>query len=140
MKFRYSRYPTSDPKIFIDYPTVKIGLVNSKTQQVSADYLVLVDSGASACVFHAGIGETIGMDIKSGKEFPLRGVTGSGRQFLHPVTLIIGGHNIETEVGFSYDLTMPFGLLGQQGFFEKFRICFDLPKREFEITPKFISH
>lgn len=140
MKFRYSRYPTNDPKIFVEYPTVKIGLVNPKTKKVFADYLVLVDSGASACVFHAGIGEVIDIDIKTGKEFPLRGVIGVGKQFLHPATLTIGGHSMEIEVGFSYDLAIPFGLLGQKGFFEKFRICFDLPKREFEITPKLRSH
>ncbi|MBI3290305.1 hypothetical protein HYZ78_02825 [Candidatus Microgenomates bacterium] len=141
MKFRYSRYPTTDLRVFVEYPTVKVGIVNIKTKQVFADYIVLVDSGAAACIFHAGIGEAIGIDIKSGIEAPFSGVVkGEGKQFLHSIVLIIGGHRIETEVGFSYDLNMPFGLLGQKGFFEKFRICFDLPKHEFEITPKFRSH
>jgi len=40
------------------------------------------------------------------------------------------------EVGFSYDLRSWFGILGQKGFFEKYRICFDLPVGDFSITPK----
>lgn len=142
MKFPYNKYPLRSTEAFpektsIFYPTLQLTLINSKTKQVFPNYVVLVDSGASACVFHAGIGEAIGINIKSGKKAPLRGVTlGEGEQFFHEVTLVLGGNKIEGYVGFSYDLKFPFGLLGQEGFFDKFRVCFDFPKKEFEIMLK----
>ena len=142
MKFPYNKYPLEKSEAFpektsIFYPTLKLTLINPKTKQVFPNYVVLVDSGASACVFHAGIGEAIGMDIESGKKVPMRGITaGKGEQFFHNVILVIEGTSIENYVGFSCDLKFPFGLLGQEGFFDKFRVCFDSPKKEFEITPK----
>jgi len=142
VKFQYNQYPLYPTKAFPDkksifYPTFNLTLINPKTKQVLPNYMVLVDSGASNCVFHAGIGEAIGIDIKSGKKAPLRGVTtGEGKQFFHEVTLVIKGNKVESYIGFSYDLKLPFGLLGQEGFFDKFRICFNLPRKEFEITQK----
>ena len=123
MKFPYRKYSSTGSA---EYPLVKLLLVNPKTKQVFSDYIGLVDSGASSCVFHALIGEQIGIDIRLGDKLP----------FVHPITLILGGHSFDLDAGFSYDLSMPFGLLGQAGFFEKFRVCFDKSKSEFEITPK----
>jgi hypothetical protein len=142
MKFSYRRYRVEKSKAFpkktsVFYPTVNLTLINSKTKQAFPNYAVLVDSGASHCVFHAGIGEAIGIDVRSGKKAPMRGVTvGEGEQFFHKIVLVIEGNKVESYVGFSYDLRFPFGLLGQEGFFDKFRVCFDFPKKEFEITPK----
>ncbi|OGY08355.1 MAG: hypothetical protein A2782_00840 [Candidatus Blackburnbacteria bacterium RIFCSPHIGHO2_01_FULL_43_15b] len=98
---------------------------------------MLVDSGASLSVLHAKFGEKVGLDVKSGKKMQLKGATvGMGTQFIHEITMIIGGQSFNLEVGFSYDLDMPWGLLGQNGFFDKFRVCFDKAKSEFELTPK----
>lgn len=136
MKFPYRKYIS---KASAEYPLVKLLLINPKTQQVFSEYVALVDSGASSCVFHGIIGEQIGVDVRSGDKKPFKGVVDkSGAQFIHPITLVLGGHSISLEAGFSYDLTMPFGLLGQDGFFNRFRICFDKSKGEFEITPKTI--
>lgn len=135
MKFPYTTYPSSNGAIF--FATLDITLVSPKTGKGSYQYKVVLDSGASHCVFHAGIGESIGIDISSGKRMPLKGVTDvTGEQYLHVVTLVVGGVPYLVEAGFSYDLNFPFGLLGQKGFFEQNRISFDLPVGDFEITPK----
>ena len=134
MKFPYQKFPSGTP---VFYPILSLTLINPKTKKAFPNYLVLVDSGASSCVFHAGIAEEIGINIESGQKAPLRGVIGeAGQQFFHSVSLVIAGHEFKSKVGFSDDLKMPFGLLGQVGFFDQFRVCFDFPKKEFEITPK----
>lgn len=135
MKFLYERFPPDDDPVY--FPTLEIKVINPDTQQISKNYKVLVDSGAAGCVFHAFIGEDIGIVVPSGIKRPLRGVTkGNGECFLHEVTIDVGGNKIDLEVGFSYDLRFPFGLLGQKGFFEKNRVCFDLLVGDFEINPK----
>ena len=135
MKFSYERFPPDDDPVY--FPTLKVTVINPKTKKPYLDYKVLVDSGAVAPVFHAWVGEAIGLDIKKGKKLRLLGVTtGKGEQFVHEVDIIVGGNEIKLEVGFSYNLKFPFGLLGQRGFFEKNRICFDLPVGDFEINPK----
>ncbi|MEK7521267.1 MAG: hypothetical protein AAB599_00485 [Patescibacteria group bacterium] len=135
MKFDYRKYGSGEETI--EHPAFKLHLVNPLNQKLFADYVVLVDSGATNCIFHAVVGEAIGIDVKSGSRVLYRGVSKEIMQyFAHKVTLIIGTHSFETEVGFSYDHDFPFGLLGQVGFFEKFRVCFDKSKSEFEITPK----
>ena len=135
MKFLYFRLPHTHNDAQI--PLIRVHLINRQTKQMFPDYTSLVDSGASLCIFHAAIGEKIGLNIQSGRKGILKGVTvGTGVQFIHEISLVCGSHSFNTEVGFSYDLDMPWGLLGQQGFFDKFRVCFDKSKSEFEITPK----
>lgn len=135
VKFPYTIFPSPDGNVF--FATLDVMLFNRKTGKASYRYKVVLDSGASHCVFHAGIGETIGIDVTSGRKMPLKGVTHAvGKQYLHDVTVIVDGVSYLVEAGFSYDLNFPFGLLGQKGFFDQNRICFDRPVGDFEITPK----
>jgi hypothetical protein len=134
MKFTYERFPPDDDPVY--FPTLIVTIVNPKTEG-SYNCKVLIDSGAAGCVFHAFIGETIGIAVRGGEKYPLSGVTeGKGEQFIHEILLIIGGQDYKLNVGFSYDLRFPFSILGQKGFFEQNRICYDLPVGDFEITPK----
>lgn len=51
----------------------------------------------------------------------MKGVTSKeGEVFYHTVVVSLHGLEVESVVGFSYDLDMPFGLLGQVGFFDSF--------------------
>ncbi len=135
MKFSYERFPPDDDPVY--FPTLKIKITNPANNKTSQDYKVLVDSGAASSVFHAYIGESIGFNITSGEKFPLSGVVeGKGEIFMHSVSILIGGIYVDLNVGFSYDLRFPLGLLGQRGFFEQNRVCFDLPVGDFEINPK----
>src|SRR3990167_3435017 len=133
IRFRYTKFP---PNIY--FPVVDLIVTNPATKIPSPAYKAIIDSGASGCILHASIGEFIGLDIKSGKRLSLKGVTeGGGEQYLHQVVLDIEGQlQILAEVGFSYDLQCPFGLLGQREFFDVLKICFDLSRKQFEILPK----
>jgi len=143
MKFWYTKLRanpqlTSSGKPWVYVPLVDIDLFTSDRIKSNFKYRVLVDSGADTCLFHGAVGETLGLNVKSGRKSPMKGVTSKeGEVFYHTVVVSLDGQEVESVVGFSYDLDMPFGLLGQVGFFDSFRVCFDLPKRDFDITPKF---
>ena len=131
MKFRYKSYAG------VSRPVIQIIL---KNQGNAIGYNVLVDSGADICLFDQSIGEAIGIDIKSGKVKEVFGVGGKASlYYLHPVTIEVGGWEFTIEAGFMPDVAgrvMPYGLVGQKGFFENFIVKFDLLKAEVDLKAR----
>lgn len=140
MKFRYRKFnlsPSSDffGKLILK-PIISIKILKAG---INLQYAALIDSGADFCIFDAGLGEYLGLNIKSGTEVQFGGIQslGGAKAYIHKVTLEIGGHEFITEVGFSYDISRNgYGILGQKGFFEKFIVKFDLEKEEIEIKER----
>ena len=95
---------------------------NVQTHRIEA----LVDSGADRCLFHASIGEALGIEVQKGIEVPFGGVIGGsiGRIYYHNVRLSVAGELIEITAGFSYELSFQ-ALLGRNGFFDNFFVTFD---------------
>lgn len=140
MKFRYHKLnlsPSSDFfGKFILKPIIPIKISKSDT---ILQYSVLIDSGADFCIFDAGIGEYLGLNIKSGIEVQFGGIQsfGGAKAYIHKVDLEIGGHQFKIETGFSYDISKNgYGILGQKGFFNLFSVRFDLQKEDIEIKPR----
>ena len=118
MKFRYKKYPNS-----ISRPIIPIKL---KSKEHEIGYEVLVDSGADLCIFHAEMGESIG-----GK---------ASFYYLHKISIEVGGWFYDIEAGFMPNVAgkiMPYGLVGQKGFFDIFIVKFDLLKGEIDLKPRF---
>lgn len=139
MDFKYQKFPI-DPKnspfpnkINALRPVIKIEFDNPTRGKFS--YFVLVDSGADYCMFHASIGESLGLNIKSGKPLIFYGTSGEPQQaYFHKITFKIGGHSHTADVGFSYDMEkLAYGLLGQDGFFDKWNVKFEYKKENVEI-------
>lgn len=132
MKFKYAQYGKNTFRpvipIFLKHDNVRIG------------YEVLVDSEADLCLFHADIGEAIGLDIKKGKPREVFGVGGKASvYYLHNIAIMVGGWEYQIEAGFMPSVsgrTMPYGLIGQRGFFEFFKVTFDYQAKDIEIKPK----
>ncbi len=129
MKFRYAKYG------HVLRPVIPVKL-RYKSQETG--YEVLVDSGADMCLFDAGIGEAIGIDVKKGIMKTVLGVGGkSSVYYLHKIHIDVGGWEHEIEAGFMPNVSghvMRHGLVGQTGFFEHFIVKFDLLKEEVELT------
>jgi len=104
-------------------------------------YEALIDSGADFCIFHAELGRLLGLDIEKGMRKKFGGVTGqTGIAFIHAVTLDLGGFEVETECGFSDDISRDgYGILGQDGFFDNFKVTFDRRSEKVELVPKAIN-
>lgn len=142
MKFRYHTLDT--PYGAVHTPLIEIRLKNPKNDMRTPRYTCLVDSGAASCVFHAPIGELIGLDIRKGAEQPLRGVIAQAdKQYVHDVVVIVEemGKEIYTQAGFTYAFidsqnisnSFPYGILGQRNFFESLKVKFNLKRRIFEV-------
>ena len=96
----------------------------------------IIDSGADWCIFDAGLLDILKLPLGSQTKFfgvnkePLRG-------FRSKVNLTIAGKDFITEVVFSSELGRhTYGILGQKGFFDNFKVCFDKSRKQIEINPK----
>lgn len=104
----------------------------------SAQYRVLIDSGADYCVFHSEIADVLGIPLKKGKKMTFYGTGGTPQiAYFHNIQIEIGGWPMDLYCGFSSDMeSLPYGLLGQTGFFDKFKIEFDYTNKRIELKPK----
>ena len=132
MKFKYKQYGATTIR-----PVIEIKL---KSNLDSLRYEVLVDSGADLCIFNSEVGEAIGIDVKKGKPREVFGVGGKASvYYLHPVKIDVGGWEYEIQAGFMSDVagrSVPYGVVGQKGFFENFIVKFDLKKEEIELKTR----
>ncbi|OGH06696.1 MAG: hypothetical protein A2W22_02275 [Candidatus Levybacteria bacterium RBG_16_35_11] len=143
MNFKYRKFPL-DPK---NCPNLNRKCALRPVIQIDFDspnggfgYFVLIDSGADYCVFHGGIGDRLGLKVKEGKEVIFYGTSGeSQKAYFHNVTFKIGGNKHKADIGFSYEMNkLPYGILGQVGFFDKWNIKFELSKENIEIKENLV--
>lgn len=126
MKFRYKKYGHG-----VLRPVIPI-IVTRNDMEVS--YEVLVDSGADLCIFDAQIAEILGIEVLKGEKRTVSGLTGFPEfYYLHHLTIIVGGIELEIEAGFMSMRNDAYGIVGQKGFFDKFIIKFDLLKEDLEL-------
>jgi hypothetical protein len=131
MKFPY--------KIYGEIPRPVIQIILKNGSKV-VGYNVLVDSGADICLFDENVGTYLGLDIKKGKPKEVFGVGGKASiYYVHPITIEVGGWQYKIEAGFMPDVAgrvMPYGIVGQKGFFEFFKIIFDRTGEDVELKIK----
>jgi hypothetical protein len=135
MRFRYTDIQNHrDPQRPFRRPYLIVRLINGDRHK---DVISLVDSGADLCLFHSDIGRMLGIEIEAAPELAFQGVSGAKEvAYLHRVDLIVRGLNaITLDVGFTNSMAAGTGLLGQRGFFEQFRINFELSQKFFEVVP-----
>lgn len=135
MKFKYRKINLTSPfsKQLISRPIVPISL---EYEDVKVRYEALIDSGADFTILPIGLMSVLNIDIKSCKEVNFSGVGGEIiNGFITKVALGIGKHNYLTNVVFA-EISGAIGILGQLGFFDFFKVAFDLKKKEIEITSK----
>ena len=104
-------------------------------QEKKEKVFALVDSGADACLFPAGVAERLGIDVKAGARHDFMGIGVSKNPFFfHEVEILFGKYQHKTRVGFSMSQNIGAGgILGQQGFFNHFVITFDHKNKFIEI-------
>ena len=75
----------------------------------------IVDSGSQTCLFHADLGQAMGMRVESGIEGPLGGVIDQsrGKVYYHKVRMLVAGESLEIVAGFSPILFPPIYLAQQ---------------------------
>jgi len=108
----------------------------------TVSYLALVDSGADFNIFHADLAEILGIDLSLIKsKVPFGGIKQDKTQcvgYLTCIDLGIGQDFFDnTLVAFSSDISdKGYGVIGQFGFFNYFKVSFDRSVYTFEIEKK----
>ena len=141
LKYDYRKFPIKKPsrafprRFSASRPVIPIQVISGDKR---VGYLALIDSGADVCIFHAEIGEIIGITIESGKEMTFKGVTGEElTAYFHDIKIGVGGYELDCYAGFSRGLSnMPYGVLGQMGFFSSFNILLDYNGERIELKLK----
>lgn len=135
MKFPYIKTPHADPRRkWISRPIIPVTLFGPK-RSVTID--ALIDSGADKCLFNSALGQEIGLDLEKGEKEIFSGIEGGQIiAFLHRIQLQIVGIDKKVEIvaGFT-EASGVFAILGQEGFFDAFRIKFERDHNVIEIKP-----
>lgn len=138
MKFAYKKIPIflalGGREIeFVYRPIIPIKITSKET---SVRYEALIDSEADFCIFHSEVAEVLDISLEGGKKYSFGGMGASGLVgYKHPVMLVVGGVDFKTEVVFSPDIPQnAYGVLGQRGFFDHFRVRFVYAKKVVEIV------
>lgn len=96
--------------------------------------MAIVDSGSDISLMNYEVAEFFAIDLTRCKKTNVGGVTGKGIGYLTSIGITVEGFKkeITTPVVFIKDLNTGI-LLGQTGFFEKFKIIFERKKRVFTL-------
>lgn len=115
-----------------NFPNIELELSNAgetiKTQG-------LIDSGSEITIVHSDFAEALGINLSKCKKMSIGGVNGSSEAYIAECFMYIKDHGgkFKTEVKVMDDLPVPV-LLGQEGFFEFFKIKFEKARGTFEIS------
>jgi hypothetical protein len=105
----------------------------------SFNHEVLVDSGSDRCFFDAEVLVALGITKQKGTFHDVFGIGGSkSSSYYHPITMTVGDISYDIEAGFIPLLgggLVSYGFVGQKGFFDRFIVKFDLPRREVVLVP-----
>ncbi len=100
-------------------------------------YLALLDSGADFNIFHGDIAKILGIDLAEQKNsMSFGGIKegASGKGYFMPIELGINNKFFTTTAVFSNDISdNGYGILGEQGFFNNFKILFNYSAKNIEI-------
>ena len=135
MKFPYIKTPSADPrKKWASRPMIQIMLFGPSG---SITVWALIDSGADKCLFHSALGKEIGLVIEKGEKEDFSGIEGEKiTAYLHQIQLQVVGIDEKAEIAAGFtDAKGVFAILGQEGFFDAFRIKFEKNHNAIEINP-----
>lgn len=135
MKFEYTSFlPTSPQLKFNKRPLVPIEVFYGSE---SINILGLIDSGADYTLINIEYARALKIDLSRSTKLPMIGIAGAAEALLIPeidIRVINVGRAI-IPVAFINSPSVNT-LLGQQGFFDSFRIAFEKYNNSFEIKPK----
>jgi hypothetical protein len=133
VRYPYKSYPNGrggiDQCAVLNVQIARDGRNTPRSKRFEA----VIDSGASLCLFHASIGRAVGIDIEAGLVDNAMGISGqASSMYLHEIQLYLPGGPVTVRAGFSESLPLA-GLLGMEGFFDKFKVTFDPVARECDL-------
>lgn len=117
-------------------PYVQMGLSNPHNQKQTPRIRGLIDSGADVCLASKDIALWLGIQFDEKEETTLIGTANGTTTDAVKKTIILTTEAGQYECPFFFIEGIPPDeppLLGQRGFFDHFKVCFDWENKTFEI-------
>jgi hypothetical protein len=105
------KYDAGQPGITID---VALKLIRDEVPCTTK-----LDTGSTFCIFTRQVGGELGLVVEDGLERVVRTVTGTFVVYLHEVTLLVLGVELDALVGFAADDFFQRQVLGRRGFLDQ---------------------
>jgi len=135
MKYRYTSFFPPDKTLkFIKKSIVSIEVFGPKD---SKKFDALVDSGADCSLFNIQVAEVLGINLSNARPARFTGISGQidGHR-LEKIKIKVDGSDASVEIPVCFiDSPTVSLLLGQEGFFDQYRIRFEKDHDTFEIVP-----
>lgn len=104
------------------YPLIPITL---RRGRYNVSTFALIDSGASISVFRPEIAHALRLPIKGREKFSLSTADGKVGIGVAKVGVEVEESRFQAKIGFSDTYAASFNILGREGFFHRFSICFN---------------
>jgi len=138
MKFKYKPEevpvtPTSNRFKLVWRPIIPIILIKGKK---FVGYEALIDSGADYNIFHGDLADILGIKLTKGKSRKVYGLSGQPiKGYIHVVEIKLAEMRaFKTSIIFSNQIPKySLGVLGNEGFFNKFKVQFDYKNKQIEV-------
>ena len=114
-------------------PIIPVTLQN---ERISFAYLALIDSGADFNIFHGELASILNIDLKRLKTIQFGGINkdAPGVGYYTAIEIGVQDQFFNTPVVFSHDISdRGYGILGQQGFFNLFKVKFDFAAKSIQL-------
>lgn len=128
--YRYTNIPDQAPR-----PYILIGL---QYKDIIFPIDALLDSGSDCCICHMYIGESLGISFAKKKKHMIYATNKTPiTVFEETITAKIADNIYPCPFYFSENISLENPvILGQRGFFDHFRVTFDLPENVIELSYK----
>lgn len=133
MTFKFTSLISQDGKYRFIRPLIPVVLAGPKG---SFEIDALLDTGADRSLFSKDLGDALGLDFSKAKAEPFGGIgKGTVKVYTLQVEVAIFGiaKHVTIPIGFVEGNNVP-SLLGQEGFFDAFKITFDRNNNMIEIV------
>ena len=132
MRFEYTKFLSLDLEKMRKRPMLEVELFGEKGS-VTVD--AIVDSGADSCIFNVEYAEAIGVDLANCEVEDMIGISGVPMRTYRTKIEIEVKHLDRFELPVAFiESTSVNGLLGQEGFFDRYRIRFERDRDVFEVA------
>ncbi|PJE58206.1 MAG: hypothetical protein COU81_01975 [Candidatus Portnoybacteria bacterium CG10_big_fil_rev_8_21_14_0_10_36_7] len=114
-------------------PIIPVSLKHNKKE---LKYVALLDSGADFNIFHSEITEILDIDLTKLKKSTFGGINkgAAGSRYMTVIEIGVDGYTFDAPVYFSTDISLNgYGIVGQEGFFDKFKILFNREAKKIEL-------
>lgn len=134
MKYPYlGESPLNTQRKTIKRPVVMVEFFGKKG---SKKLLALVDSGADISLLNIGVAELLGIDLSKAVRGRTIGISGGQETWLSTIEIQVENQEERITIPVQFiDSPHVDALLGQEGFFDHYRIKFEKDHDTFEITP-----